>query len=193
MAPPMRQFVNAFLDGAARIRHRGRLRHSIGQRSTVLLHRVAPKRNNALVVGTDCLIQARILFDRPGGSVTIGDRCYIGASTLVIAERIDLGDDVVISWGVTIVDHNSHSVEWSGRRNDILDWKAGRKDWSNVRQGPVVIRDRAWIGFNAMILKGVTIGEGAVIGAGAVVTRDVPDYAIVAGNPARVVRTIERE
>jgi acetyltransferase-like isoleucine patch superfamily enzyme len=193
MAPPMRQFVHAFLNGTARIRHRGRLRHTVGPGSTVLLHRVAPKQDNALTVGSDCIIQARILFDRAGGSVTIGDRCYIGASTLVVAERIELGDDVVISWGVTVVDHNSHSVKWSERRNDILDWKAGRKDWSNVRHGPVVIRDRAWIGFNAMILKGVTIGEGAVVGAGAVVTRDVPDYAVVAGNPAQVVRTLDRE
>ena len=193
MAAPMRHFAHAMLNAAARMRHRGRLRCFAGAGSSVLLHRVAPKGDNSLTVGTDCIIQARILFDRPHAHVTIGDRCYIGASTLVVAESIELGDDVVISWGVTVVDHNSHSVNWSERRNDILDWKAGRKDWSAVRRGAVVIRDRAWIGFNVMILKGVTIGEGAVVGAGAVVTRDVPDYAIVAGNPAQVVRTLERE
>ncbi|MBV8923397.1 DapH/DapD/GlmU-related protein, partial [Bradyrhizobium sp.] len=55
---------------------------------------------------------------------------------------------------------------------------------------PVVIADKVWIGFNASILKGVTIGEGAVVGACSVVTRDVPPFAVVAGNPARVIRTL---
>jgi acetyltransferase-like isoleucine patch superfamily enzyme len=108
----------------------------------------------------------------------------------VSAERITLGDDVVISWGVTIVDHNSHALDWEGRKSDVLDWMKGRKDWANVKTEPVRIGDKAWIGFNASILKGVTIGEGAVVGAGAVVTRDVPDHAVVAGNPAKVLRTL---
>jgi acetyltransferase-like isoleucine patch superfamily enzyme len=55
---------------------------------------------------------------------------------------------------------------------------------------PVKINDRVWIGFNSIILKGVTIGEGGIVGAGSVVTKDVPPYTIVAGNPARVIREI---
>ena len=69
---------------------------------------------------------------------------------------------------------------------------ASLKDWSVVRSAPIVIEDRAWIGFNAIILKGVTIGEGSVVAAGAVVTKDVEPYTVVAGNPARVVKRLER-
>ena len=61
------------------------------------------------------------------------------------------------------------------------------KNWENVKSAPIKIKDKAWIGFNSIILKGVTIGEGAIVGAGSVVTKDVADYTIVAGNPAVVV------
>ncbi|MCB0501084.1 MAG: hypothetical protein KDD32_00210 [Bacteroidetes bacterium] len=53
-----------------------------------------------------------------------------------------------------------------------------------------MIKDKAWIGFNVIILKGVTIGEGAVVGAGSVVTKDVPDYTIVVGNPAKLIKKL---
>jgi galactoside O-acetyltransferase len=62
------------------------------------------------------------------------------------------------------------------------------KNWTGVKHAPIIIKDKAWIGFNCIILKGVTIGEGAVVGAGSVVTENVPDYAVVAGNPARLIR-----
>ena len=61
---------------------------------------------------------------------------------------------------------------------------------AEVKISPVRINDRAWLGFNSIILKGVTIGEGAIIGAGSVVTKDVPAYTIVAGNPARIIQEI---
>lgn len=109
---------------------------------------------------------------------------------MVLAEAITLGDDVVISWGVTIVDHNSHAVAWEDRASDVLDWGRGHKDWSSVKILPVLIEDKVWVGFNAIILKGVTIGEGAIVAAGAVVTKDVPPHTIVAGNPARVIRNL---
>ena len=67
------------------------------------------------------------------------------------------------------------------------------KDWSVVRTKPIRICDKVWIGMNAIILKGVTIGEGSVDAAGSVVTKDVSPWTVVAGNPARVVKYIESE
>lgn len=145
-------------------------------------------RSGTVRIGKDSIIRCRIDFDSPTGSVVIGDRCYIGASHLVCHTGILIGDDVIISWGVTIVDHDSHALEWSKRERDVLTWKQGQKEWSSVAISPVTIGSKAWIGFGVSILKGVKIGEGAVVGAKAVVTRDVPPFTVVAGNPARVVR-----
>jgi galactoside O-acetyltransferase len=69
----------------------------------------------------------------------------------------------------------------------------GNKDWSRVATAPIRICDYAWLGFDVVVLKGVTIGEGAIVGARAVVTKDVPPWTIVAGNPARVAKEIPSE
>jgi galactoside O-acetyltransferase len=102
-----------------------------------------------------------------------------------------MGHDVIVSWGVTIVDHNSHALAWRDRMNDVSQWAIGQKCWDNVKVAPVKIGDRVWIGFGASILKGVTVGEGSIVAAGAMVTRDVPPYCIVGGNPARLIRELE--
>lgn len=65
------------------------------------------------------------------------------------------------------------------------------KDWSNVKFAPIHICNKTWIGARVTILKGVTIGEGAIVGAGSVVTKDVPAWSVVAGNPAKIVKRIE--
>lgn len=186
----MRALARRVLVGIGQRRLRGRVAVSTGPRSTVRYDLIAPVGGCRMKVGADCIINARISFDRSGAEFACGDRCYIGASHVVTAHRIDLGDDVVISWGVTIVDHNSHAIACAERASDVLDWARGEKDWTHVKTAPVRICDKAWIGFNAIVLKGVTIGEGAIVAAGAVVTKDVAPYTIVAGNPARVVRAL---
>lgn len=166
---------------------------TLGPRSRVDWINARVASGSTLIVGEDCLLNARFTFDSPSGTIRIGDRCFIGRSQLVCHSAITLGDDVVISWGVTIVDHDSHSLVWDERRRDVLDWMAGRKDWSHVTIAPVSIGDRVWIGFNAIVLKGITVGDGAVIGAGAVVTRDVSPYTLVAGNPAKVIKQLAHD
>lgn len=140
-------------------------------------------------IGRDCNINCTFSFDRPEAMITFGDRCYIGKSHLVAAEDISIGDDVTISWGVTIVDHNSHAIDWELRKNDIINWNDGKKDWAGIGIAPVRIGNKAWIGFNLIILKGVTLGEGAIVGAGSVVTKDVAPFMVVAGNPASPIKT----
>ena len=146
-----------------------------------------------LRIGAESVIRCRIDFDSADGKVIIGDRCYLGASHLICHTSINIGNDVIVSWGVTIVDHDSHALSWAGRLSDVEDWKKGIKKWENVAVRPVRIGDKVWIGFGASILKGVTVGEGAVIGAQSVVTRDVPPFTVVAGNPAKVVRQLQKD
>ena len=104
---------------------------------------------------------------------------------------INFGDDVIMSWGVTVVDHDSHSLIWAERQYDVADWRRGWTGWDAVTVRPVRIGDKVWIGFGASILKGVSVGEGAIVGANAMVTRDVQPYTVVVGNPARVVRQLK--
>lgn len=168
-------------------------RIQVGRGTRIDLSQLRVSESNCVRVGDESIVHARISFDANSGSVLIGNRCFLGRSHLVCHTRIELGDDVIISWGATIVDHNSHAVAWRDRADDVRQWSRGAKDWSKVKRAPVVIEDRVWIGFNAIVLKGVTIGRGAVVAAGAVVTRDVPPYTIVGGNPARVIRELDEE
>jgi acetyltransferase-like isoleucine patch superfamily enzyme len=149
-------------------------------------------------IGENCLINGDFVFEIKKGIISIGDRTFIGGSTFICIDEIAIGSDVMFSWGCTIADNNSHSHIWSERENDVMSWKQGvdenkigaYKDWTNVKKSKITIKNKAWIGFNSIILKGVTIGEGAIVGAGSVVTKDVPDWTIVAGNPAKIIREI---
>lgn len=152
-----------------------------------------------LTIGKDCIVSGSFIFESQEGRVTIGNHCFIGGSTFISHSAIDIGNNVTIAWGGTIYDHDSHSLNYLDRRKDIDnqldDIRNGRnfichKDWSKVNSKPIKICDDAWIGMNVIILKGVTIGEGAIVGAGSVVTKDVPAWTVVVGNPARVVKSL---
>ena len=107
-----------------------------------------------------------------GATLSIGKGTYLNRNTVVVChDRISIGRDCKISYQVIIMDTDEHLVPGSE---------------SLTR--PVVIGDDVWLGARCIVLKGVTIGSGAVVGAGSVVTRDVPERTIAAGNPARVIR-----
>jgi acetyltransferase-like isoleucine patch superfamily enzyme len=113
---------------------------------------------------------------RGSGRILIGKESFVNCGVWIrAANLVKIGDRCLIGPRVMIMDNDAHELDG--------DHKAGGQ------AAPVVIKDRAWIGAAAIILKGVTIGERAVVGAGSVVTRDVPDDAVVAGNPARPIRT----
>lgn len=149
-----------------------------------------------LAIGAHSIVEASIVFELPVGKVTIGNRSFVGASTISAIESITIGNDVMISWGCTIIDNDAHSLISTERMQDVADWRKELdasddliyKKWNVVNRKPILIKNKAWIGFNAIILKGVTIGEAAIVAAGSVVTKDVPDFAVVAGNPARIVK-----
>ena len=120
----------------------------------------------------------------PDAKLEIGDRVTLGYMNLIsVAKSVRIGNDCLFAGEVKILDNNSHSLDYVQRRaNAPLEPED---------VAPVVIEDDVWIGTNCMVLKGVTIGRGAVIAAGAVVTKDVPPFTVAAGNPARVIKRIE--
>jgi acetyltransferase-like isoleucine patch superfamily enzyme len=147
-----------------------------------------------LAVGEGSNLECRIVFETRGVRVSIGSRTHVGGGTLLDAAcGIEVGDDVLIAFDVLVMDHDSHSLVFTQRRHDVSAWMAGRKDWTHVPRQSVRIESKAWVGTRAIILKGVTVGEGGVVAAGSVVTRDVPPWTIVAGNPARVIRELTAE
>jgi acetyltransferase-like isoleucine patch superfamily enzyme len=144
-------------------------------------------------IGDGTTVRGLLVLERAGAVIRIGSRSQVGGRTLLDAsERIEIGDDVLVSFDVLITDNDSHSLRFSERAGDVADWTEGRKDWTHVARAPVRVMDKAWIGARAILLKGVTVGEGAMVGAGSVVTRDVPPWHLAAGNPARVIRELPR-
>jgi acetyltransferase-like isoleucine patch superfamily enzyme len=116
-----------------------------------------------------------VLTVRDGGTLRIGDRAFINYGTDIAATgAITIGADCLIGTHVSILDNDFHEVT---QRDKVPEPR------------PVVIGDHVWIGNRAIIMPGVTIGEGAVVGAGSVVVRDVPARSVAVGNPARIVKT----
>jgi acetyltransferase-like isoleucine patch superfamily enzyme len=125
-----------------------------------------------------------------GGRIAIGHNCFIGENTRIwSASSIDIGDRVLISHNVNIHDSNSHSISAASRAKHFQQiFSEGHpKILMDVPTAPIVIENDVWIGFGASVLKGVTIGEGAIVGAHSMVTKDVAPYTIVVGNPAHVI------
>ena len=151
-------------------------------------------RGGTLLVGDDSMIEGRIVLARPEARVTIGHRSFIGGGTTVdCSTSIIIGDDVLIAYGGIVMDHNSHSVFFEDRKDDLLAWHRKEYRFSNVACAPTTIERRCWIGARCIILKGVTLGEGCVVGAGSVVTRSFPPNSLIAGNPARLIRVIDQK
>ena len=135
------------------------------------------------------LLGGELVVFPDGGRIRIGDHCFIGGGSRVwSATDVQIGHRVMISHGVNIHDTISHSLHAGRRHQQFLDMSV-RCDarLGDIPHRPVVIEDDAWIGLNAVVLKGVRIGRGAVVAAGAIVTKDVAPYTIVAGPVAQVI------
>src|SRR3954453_13855506 len=110
-------------------------------------------------------------------------------------DRIEIGSYCLVSWNVGLADSDFHPLEPAQRLIDAQalapDFK-NRPDRPTLKTAPIKICDNAWIGMNAVILKGVTIGENSVVAAASVVTKSVEPNTVVAGNPAVVVKHFQR-
>ena len=120
---------------------------------------------------------------------------YRGGTKLWASEKILIGDHVLIAHNCNIFDNDTHPIDYLERREDAenIIFKAMRVHFPSLKTRQVTINNDAWIGCNSIILKGVTIGEGAIVAAGSVVTQDVMPWTVVAGNPAKVVKKIKDE
>ena len=170
------------------------------QRRDSLDFRLCPENRKYVTIGERCLIKSLFIFETPQGEVHIGNNTHIGGAHFICRTRIDVGNDVTMAWGITLYDHDSHSTKWEFRQHDneqcYKDYvetgnNIAHKDWSHVNSAPIKIEDKVWIGMDVLILKGVTIGEGSVVAARSVVTKSAPPYSLIAGNPARVVKSLK--
>jgi acetyltransferase-like isoleucine patch superfamily enzyme len=126
--------------------------------------------------------------------MTVGENVYIGDDCILSCmQQIEVGNLVMLAHGVQVFDNDSHPLDATSREQDYLTL-VGRLPGSRqpIARAPIIIGERVWIGFNAAIMKGVTLGDGAVIAAMSVVTKDVPAWTMVAGNPARIIKELPR-
>jgi acetyltransferase-like isoleucine patch superfamily enzyme len=146
--------------------------------------------NSKINIGNDCLINGVIICEAENSVISIGNNVFIGANTLIFsANNIIIEEDVLISSDCMIQDSDNHNISKQIRKKDCQDWKLNKmQQWDLVEKKPIKICTGSWIGAKSIILKGVTIGEGAIVGAGSVVTKNVEPYTIVAGNPARFIK-----
>jgi acetyltransferase-like isoleucine patch superfamily enzyme len=142
-----------------------------------------------LRLGRDVTIWRTSFAVEPDGVLEVGNACYLANAALACSSRITIGDRVFVAGGVTIADSDFHPLAPAARLADTIALSplGDRARRPAVEARPIVIEDDVWIGFNAAILKGVTIGSGATIEPGAVVVRDVARGQRMAGNPARPV------
>lgn len=129
-------------------------------------------------LGRHSVVESFCCINNAVGNVIIGDHTRIGIHNTVIGP-VTIGSHVNLAQGITVTALN-HNYKETGKRIDQ----------QGVSTNPVVIGDDVWIGANAVILPGVTIGNHCVIAAGAVVTKDVPPHSLVAGVPAKIIKTI---
>ena len=185
----------------ARIETARKDKHCAVLDSSVVLHPGAEISNllgnpESISVGEHTHVRGQLLTFWNSGQIRIGRWCYVGADTRIWSQAsVTIGDYVLIAHLVDVHDTNSHPVNWRERRLDtemILSGEGYRTPTQTV-SAPVVIEDDVWIGFKASILKGVHIGRGAIVAACSVVTQDIPAWSVVAGNPAKVLRSLTEE
>jgi acetyltransferase-like isoleucine patch superfamily enzyme len=132
--------------------------------------------NNTFCLGQNSTIEDYTVINNGVGDVTIGDNCRIGIGNSIIGP-VTLEDDIILAQNVVLsgLNHEYQDVETPIHKQPVSTKE-------------IKIKRGSWIGANAVIVAGVTIGRNCVIAGGSVVTKDVPDYCVVGGNPARILK-----
>ncbi|WP_234733475.1 acyltransferase [Tellurirhabdus bombi] len=136
---------------------------------------------NAFALGARSTIEDFCVVNNGVGAVLIGDNCTVGISSVVIGP-VTIGSDVIMAQHVVLsgLNHSYEDVSQSIRAQPVIT-------------APIIIEEECWIGANAVITAGVTVGRHSVVAGGSVVTRNVPPYSVVGGNPARLLKQYNHE
>ncbi|MBU0581509.1 MAG: acyltransferase [Candidatus Margulisbacteria bacterium] len=135
------------------------------------------KRSNLIGINRRCIISTL----KKGSIIRIGNNCGFSGTTISSAKSIRIGNNILCGANVIITDTDWHPLNPHNRNHKEANSK------------PIIIKNNAFIGVNCTILKGVTIGKNSVIGANSVVTKDIPDNAIAAGNPCKIIHHINNK
>jgi acetyltransferase-like isoleucine patch superfamily enzyme len=136
------------------------------------------------------------MFDvGPRGRVSLGQYALVHGARIICDAAVEIGDYALISWNVVLMDTYRLPFDVTARRRELerAARRQPRRLDGETTARPIRIGHTVWIGFDACVLPGVTIGEGAIVGARSVVMESVAPYTVVAGNPARVIRHLDRE
>lgn len=159
----------------------------LGEKFSIQGRPVSP---NSLVVGSGTELHGRVNFFGNRGILTVGKDCFIGENAVLwCALGIKIGDRCLLSHGVNVHDTDSHPLAAEIRARQICRNTTDPQEPEFLSER-VVLEDDVWVGFNAILLKGVHLGKGCVVGAGSVVTRSFPSFSLLVGNPARLIRTV---
>lgn len=157
------------------------------------------RRERAVEYGRGASTYLGTMFDLgPNARVTLGDFALVHGARIICDAEVRIGEYALISWNVVLMD--TYRVPMNARERRVEMEQVPKREMrlacAPVEAKPIRIERNVWIGFDACVLPGVTVGEGAIVGARSVVTASVPPFTIVAGNPARIIREItpaERE
>ena len=185
--------LNVFVKMSAFLRMRGKCtlgKGSILYPESKIINNVGVK--DSISIGDNTHIKGELLTFGHGGKINIGSYCYVGeGSRIWSSKEIIIKDRVLISHNVNIFDSLTHPINAHKRHQQFKSIiSSGHPSKIDLQEQTVCIENDVLIGCMSIIMKGITIGEGAIVGAGSVVTKDVAPWTIVAGNPATTIRKI---
>jgi acetyltransferase-like isoleucine patch superfamily enzyme len=150
----------------------------------------------AVRIGGGSTVYLGTMFDvGPRGRIRIGEFSLVNGAWFICDAAIEIGDYALISWNVVFMDSYRVALDARQRRRQLRKVPVAqpRRLLADAPATPIRIGRNVWIGFDCVVLPGVTIGDGSIVGARSVVAGDVPPFTIAAGNPARVIRKIDND